>query len=169
MDIKLATIKDATIIHDLMMRAFSEYKTMTASSTALDETVETVTEALLGGEQAMLCYIDDVPCATVRFEVKSDAIYFFRLSVAPEYQRRGLARALLVALESHALELGLSKIQCRVRMNVEKNMKLYKSIGYKQYNQSIFEIDGIELDVAWMEKVVVPINQETGHLPAMNA
>lgn len=169
LDIKLATINDVAIIHDLMMRAFSEYKTMAASSTALDETIETITAGVLGGEQAMICYMEDTPCAAVRFELKEDALYFFRLSVAPEFQRRGLARALLEAMESHALELGLSKVQCRVRMNLEKNMQLYLSAGYKQYNQSIFEIDGFELDVAWMEKELVSTKPKTGHLPAMNA
>lgn len=152
MEVKVAKTQDAPVIHDLMMRAFSEYKTMPASSSALDETVQSVTLALTNGEQALICYIDGTPCGMVRYEVKEDALYFFRLSVSPEYQGKGLAKALLAALEDTARDNGLQKIQCKVRMSIEKNMRLYQAYGYTQYNQSVLHMNGVDLDVAWMEK-----------------
>jgi len=169
MDIRIAEAKDAKIIHDLMIRAFTEYKTMPASSSALDETVQSVTNDLNNGEKAMISYIDGIPCGVVRFELKEDALYFFRLSVAPEFQRRGIARALLAKMEEYALQNGLRKIQCKVRMSVEKNMNLYKSAGYTQFSQSILELNGVSLDVAWMEKELVPVIKGTSDLPVLNA
>lgn len=169
MDIRIAEIKDAPVIHDLMMRAFDEYRKLTASSTALDETVETVTADMNGGEKAMICYMDGLPCAAVRFELKEDALYFFRFSVVPEYQRRGIAKAMHAAMIDYALSLGLHKMQCKVRMNIEKNMRFYLSLGYVQYHQDIHELSGIALDVAWMEKELVPAAEGTSDLPVLNA
>ncbi|WLV25405.1 GNAT family N-acetyltransferase [Aciduricibacillus chroicocephali] len=169
MNIRIAEAKDAKIIHDLMIRAFTEYKNMPASSSALDETEQSVANDLNNGERAMISYMDGVPCGVVRFELKEDALYFFRLSVAPEFQRRGVARALLAEMEDYALMNGLQKIQCKVRMNMEKNMKLYMSAGYAKYNQSILELNGVSLDVAWMEKELTPVKEGTSDLPVLNA
>lgn len=153
-EFKLADKLDAPIIHDLMIRAFSEYKVLKASSTALDETVESVTRDMEGGEQAMLVYIDGEPAAMARFEMLEDALYFFRLSVAPEHQGKGIAKALLQALEEYAEEHGRHKMQCKVRMNIEKNMRLYEKLGYIQYYQDVYHLSGEDLDVAWMEKPI---------------
>lgn len=153
-EVKLASLQDAPVIHDVMIRAFAEYRTLAVSSTALDETVESVIADMEGGEEAMIAYVKGEPAAAVRFEMQDDALYFFRLSVVPEHQGQGLAKKMLKQLETFAKEQGKQRIWCKVRMNMEKNMYLYQAAGYRQYNQSIFHLDGTDLDVAWMEKSV---------------
>lgn len=52
MEIKFAQVSDASIIHDLMLKAFMEYKDEVPPSSALEETVQSVSSALIEGEKA---------------------------------------------------------------------------------------------------------------------
>lgn len=152
MKITKAEMHDAKLIHNLMIRAYAEYKHIPASSTALDETVETVTAELENGEQGLILYIKDAPVAAVRYHIREEDLFFSRLSVLPEQRGKGLAKILLEELEKEAIRHHKSKIRCKVRMSVDKNMRLYESIGYNQYGQTIFPLRGLDIQVAEMEK-----------------
>ncbi|MEK5040556.1 GNAT family N-acetyltransferase [Sporosarcina sp. FSL K6-3457] len=155
MEIKFATTSDAAIIHDLMLQAFMVYKNETPPSSALEETIQSVTADLANGGQALIGYIVDHPVAMVRFQVKEDCIYFYRLSVIPEKQGQGIAKEILKALEMYALEQEKPLIQCKVRMAVPKNIALYQSIGYEIYDEEVvYKPDGTPLNVVAMRKQV---------------
>lgn len=153
MNIILAKASDAPIIHDLMIKAFMEYKDEVPPSSALEETIETVSEALEDGEKALISYIGDDPVGMVRFRLKEDAIYFYRLAVIPERQGQGVAKEILTSLEGYAKQNGKSKILCKVRKGVPKNIILYTSIGYRIYDEEIlYKPNGIHIKVVSMEK-----------------
>ncbi|OXS72904.1 GNAT family N-acetyltransferase [Lysinibacillus sp. KCTC 33748] len=105
------------------------------------------------GEHAFIGYIDEQPVAMVRFTLSAQRIYFFRLSVIPEKQGRGLAKALIEELEQFACTKGKMISECKVRMSVPRNIELYRSLGYvvtkedKEENRNVFS-----LSVATMEK-----------------
>ena len=155
MKIAFAKTTDAPIIHDLMIQAFMKYKNEVPPSSALEETEQSVSAALDDGEQAIICFMDDKPVGMVRFLVKEDCVYFYRLAVIPERQGQGIAKKILKALEAYALEQGKSLIQCKVRMTVPKNIALYQSVGYEIYDEEVvYKPDGATVKVVAMMKNV---------------
>jgi len=59
MVIMLAQLKDAPIIHDVMLQAFKEYEHATPPSSALNETVESIKKDMERGEYAFIAYLDE--------------------------------------------------------------------------------------------------------------
>lgn len=155
MKITNATVADAHAIHGLMIRAYEEYKIIPASSTALDETPESIEHALETNEVGLLLHIDERLVGTVRYGINEDALFFSRLAVDPDTRGRGVARALLEELEKRTIEAHKDRIRCKVRMSIVRNMKLYEVFGYTQYGKIQEEVKGLLIDVAKMEKVLV--------------
>jgi len=104
LEIKFAEVSDASIIHDLMIKAFMEYKDEVPPSSALEETVQSVLIALKDGEQGLISYVDNEPVGMVRFQLNEDGLYFYRLSVIPEKQCLGIAKKILMSLEDFAIK-----------------------------------------------------------------
>lgn len=131
-----------------MIQAFIEYKDEIPPSSALEETVPSISTALVNGEQALISSIDEKPVGMVRFRVKEDCLYFYRLSVIPKKQGRGITKEILKSLEQYARELEKPMIQCKVRMAVPKNISLYRSIGYQIYvKEIVYKPIGISVKV----------------------
>lgn len=155
MNIVLAEISDASIIHDLMMRAFDEYKYATPPTSALAETVQTITTAMEDGEKAFIGYIEDEAVAMIRFRVDADQVYFYRFSVVPEKRGQGLAKEMLRFLEDYANEQKKPMLVCKVRAEVGKNISLYESIGYEVFDEELLHReDGTRLAVVSMKKML---------------
>ena len=126
MKIILAEASDAPLIHDLMIQAFMEYKDDIPPSSALEETVQTISTALEDGEKALISYIGDEPVGMVRFRLNDNGVYFYRLSVIPEKQGQGIAKELVKSLDDYAKQNEKPTIRCKVRMTLPKNIKLYQ-------------------------------------------
>lgn len=155
MKIIFAEVSDAPIVHQLMIEAFTEYKNKIPPTSALNETVDSITEALINGEQALITYIDDEPVGMLRYQVTNDGVYFYRLSIIPEKQGQGIAKQLLQSLENHAIQNNHPALLCKVRSDVPKNIKLYQSIGFNIYDEYvIYKPNGITINVVAMEKVL---------------
>ncbi|WP_191559214.1 GNAT family N-acetyltransferase [Metabacillus idriensis] len=153
MEVKFAKVSDVSIIHDLMIKAFIEYKDEVPPSSALEETVQSLLSALKDGEQALISYVDNQPVGMVRLQLKEEGLYFYRLSVIPEKQGLGIAKKILRSLEDFAIKKGGTTIFCKVRMTVPKNIKLYSSIGYEIYNEEVVhKPNGINIKVVSMMK-----------------
>ncbi|WP_245308329.1 GNAT family N-acetyltransferase [Halalkalibacter urbisdiaboli] len=122
--------EDAQIIHRLMHQAFQEYHASEPPSTALEETVESIQNALNQGEQAIIAYEDHEPIAMVRFRYVNEGLYFYRLSVLPTKQGKGIAKKLVHQLEIFASERGVKQVFCKVRKDILRNIHLYQRLGY---------------------------------------
>ncbi len=155
MEIKYADISDSPVIHELMIKAFSEYKEEVPPSSALEETPESVKMAFMQGERGLICYLDEQPVGMVRFKITEKGLYFYRLSVLPERQGMGFAKKILNALEGLALEKEVPVIYCKVRLNVPRNIYLYTSIGFSVYDEEVVQKpNGIHIKVASMMKKI---------------
>ncbi|MGE7091473.1 GNAT family N-acetyltransferase [Lysinibacillus sp. NPDC048646] len=156
MEIVLAEVKDAPIIHEVMLQAFKEYEHAIPPSSALNETVASIEQALKCGERAFIGYIKEQAVAMVRlFTVNNTGIYFFRLSVIPEKQGLGLAKALIVGLEKYGRSQRKSISECKVRMSVPRNIELYHSLGYVITKEEVVKNrNGIAIPVVTMVKVL---------------
>ncbi|MGW7975773.1 GNAT family N-acetyltransferase [Staphylococcus xylosus] len=153
---KEATISDAPIIHKLMIKAFSEYKNDEIPSSALEETEKSISVALLEErEKALIVYESDEPVAMARFKIDNCKMNFYRLSVGPLYQGNGVGKHLLKSLEIYAKNKGVSEIICKVRMNIKRNVSLYKDIGYFIFdNYTIDKPNNKSLHIVSMKKYI---------------
>ncbi|WP_085521479.1 GNAT family N-acetyltransferase [Tuberibacillus sp. Marseille-P3662] len=153
MKTKLADRSDAALIHDLMIKAFVEYNDAEPPSSALEETVESIATALKDDEQSLISYVDGEAVGMVRFRLKENAVYFYRLSVIPEKQGQGIAKKILRSLEDYAKQNSIPTMLCKVRMNVSKNIKLYSSMGYSIYDEEVInKPNGTSIKVVSMVK-----------------
>ncbi|WP_273123138.1 GNAT family N-acetyltransferase [Bacillus weihaiensis] len=161
MVIRAATASDSAVIHDVMMKAFEEYKNETPPSSALEETIQSVSDALEKGEKALIAFDEDEPVGMVRFQVKKEDLYFYRLSVLPKKQGDGIGKKIVRALEEYASRAGVSTIRCKVRLTVPKNLNLYSSIGYITYDEEVLmKPNGVEIKVISMKKVLSAFKEE---------
>ncbi|MFC4304879.1 GNAT family N-acetyltransferase [Cohnella boryungensis] len=136
--IREATPEDANTVYALMRMAFEEYRTATPPSSALDETEESIQEALADQSQfAVILFEEDTATAMVRYQYDGDAIYFFRLSVVPHRRRRGYARQLVKWIEKQGVTKGLKISRCKVRQSVQNNLVLYQNMGYEVTDQEL--------------------------------
>lgn len=126
---------DVRTIHEIMLQSFSEYQYDNVPSSALKETINTIKNAFNKGECALIAYQDDKAIGMLRFQIEETELYFYRLSVLPIYQRQGVAKSLLNHLEDYCMKHQISKIKCKVRANIWKNINLYKQSGYHIYKQ----------------------------------
>jgi ribosomal protein S18 acetylase RimI-like enzyme len=153
MEIKFAEVSDAPLIHELMINAFLEYKDEVPPSSALEETVQSISTALKEGELSLIAFADHVPVGMVRFQLKEEGLYFYRLSVTPEKQGQGIAKKLLKSLEEYAHKKEVPTLLCKVRMTVPRNIYFYSSIGYKIYHEEVVhKPNGININVVSMQK-----------------
>ncbi|MHA6259568.1 GNAT family N-acetyltransferase [Sporosarcina sp. CAU 1771] len=153
LNILQADVSDARIIHELMIQAFTEYKDEVPPSSALDETVQSITAALQDGEQAYITYMDGLPVGMIRFAIREDDVYFSRLSVIPKYRGHGVARELIRRVERIAIDYKKAAIRCKVRSALPKNISLYVSMGYTIYEEEVLQRgDNVQLKVVSMEK-----------------
>ncbi|MGI8387478.1 GNAT family N-acetyltransferase [Robertmurraya sp. P23] len=137
MKIKFAEESDVQIILDLMHKAFQEYRNALPPSSALDETEESILIDMSSGGKSLICYLNDQPVGMVRYQVKENSLYFYRLSVIPEMRGTGIAKKLISSLEDIGTQERLTTIFCKVRATVPKNISLYRSIGYTIFDEEI--------------------------------
>lgn len=151
MDIQLS--KNVELIHRIMIEAFSEYKDDVIPSSALEETIETIENELKEGAYAFIGYFQEQPVASLRFKLQGSAIYFYRLSVLPQFQGMGFAKQLLRALENYAAEQEIEQLHCKVRMTVPRNVQLYQSLGYQLKEEHLLQKQsGQQLKIVSMSK-----------------
>ena len=66
---------------------------------------------------------------------------------------KGIAKSLLQFVESFAQQLGLTSIQCKVRLEVPRNIALYEGLGYVIYEKELsVRKDGEKIPVVLMCK-----------------
>ena len=155
-DIRLIEEKEIPLVHHLMLQAFEEYRKLDVPSSALDETVEGLANSIhLGLEQALVCLVDGTPIGCARFQMKDDYLYFSRLSVVPEVRGKGIATSIISWLEGVAKENEKSRLICKVRASLPKNIRLYEKLGFYMIEEKkVTNPNGFLVNTAQMEKAL---------------
>lgn len=124
-------IEQAGEVHRIMRLAFEEYRGVLSPPTgALTETVEDVRIAM-GNGGAFLALEGDVVLGCARYRLFPDHAYAERVAVLPEHRRKGVAAALMEAIEHTARGLGLPEVRVGVRASLPSNLRLYENLGYR--------------------------------------
>jgi GNAT superfamily N-acetyltransferase len=123
---------DAPLLHALILRAFAEYAgRLDPPAGANDETVLSIEHKLAEGG-AFICRAGDVAHGCVFFARRADHLYVGRLSVPPEFRRRGIGDLLLQQTERHATHLDLPSVRLRVRLALGVLRAYYRKRGYAE-------------------------------------
>ena len=116
----------------IMRTAFSDLRgRIRPESAALKETAVSVAGLIQRGR----VYVADwrgrlVGCVNAAREL--DHVYLGRLSVLPEYRRRGIADRLVKAVEDYARESGVGTVLLRVRIALPENQAFFRARGYRE-------------------------------------
>lgn len=94
----------------------------------------------------------------VEYTLRNTRIYFKALSVHPDFQRRGIARAIIQEMET----LGQAKGASHIALNTTKetgNVEIYQKIGFQAISEKeavLFESHLFDkLTDVYMEKVII--------------
>jgi ribosomal protein S18 acetylase RimI-like enzyme len=102
-------------------------------------------EVRRGNREMLVALIDGEPVGTVSIsggaaESYPDALYLFALDVLPGHRRRGIATALINAVESMALERGLRAVALKVGVENPNAARLYRSLGYDEGGDVVLDV-----------------------------
>jgi ribosomal protein S18 acetylase RimI-like enzyme len=86
------------------------------------------------GGELFLGYLEGKPVGTVTFFVEGDTGVVFNLATLPEYQRRGIGRAMMHHIMNQASARGLKKLVLNSSSAAEK---LYYSLGFQKVDEVI--------------------------------
>jgi ribosomal protein S18 acetylase RimI-like enzyme len=123
--------KAARVVHELTQAAFAPQMSLDPPSGATQETLEVVRADLTEG-RGVLASLNSRAVAAARALLFDDHVQLRRLAVDPEFQRRGIASALMRWVQDQASLLGYREIRVGVRKVLESNRALYEGLGYTQ-------------------------------------
>jgi tRNA threonylcarbamoyladenosine biosynthesis protein TsaE len=118
------------IIHD----AFSHRPELDPPSTALSETEASVAEALANGG-GVLALLDGRPVGALLIEPAGDAAVLRRVSVSPDAQQHGVARALRATAEEVIARRGFARVRVTARAELPATVGFWGRGGYRQVAQ----------------------------------
>ena len=129
--VRPAEDEEAPLVHSIMQKAYDEYRgLLRPASSAHSETVQEVRQAM-GRGGGVLAFLQGNAVGSARFVLEDGYMYIGRLSVLPDYRRRGVGRAMMEWLEGQARSRGYREVRLGVRLALMNNWRLYSSLGYR--------------------------------------
>jgi len=105
------------------------FRTFQPPSGVLKETVEDFAKRQRDGFVLVAmegdAFIGSLFCAT-----KDGALYLTRMATHPDWQKRGVGRALMAQAEREARAMKLPKLLIRVRQNLPENRDYFAKLGF---------------------------------------
>jgi ribosomal protein S18 acetylase RimI-like enzyme len=130
-----ANADHAPLVRQIMLDAFAEFRgTLEPPSSALDETLDDTRRAIDAGGAA-LAWLGDQAVGSVRYLPRPGYLYVGRLAVLPAHRGRGIAAALMNAMEEQARALGLPEIRVEVRLSLPGNVALFRRLGFQTISE----------------------------------
>ncbi len=128
--------------------AFADRPVLDPPSTALDETVESVA-AVLAQDGGLLAALDGRPVGALLLGRDRDTLRLRRVSVLPEAQQQGVARALLRTALDVGRARGLRRVTLLARTELPATVAFWTRAGFGQLSQDEVHLTlGRELPVA---------------------
>lgn len=114
--LSVATVDDAPALVEVIHAAFGARPPLDPPSTAIDETAASVAATLRRGG-ALLAAVDGRPAGALLIApVTAELATFQRVSVHPQFQRHGVASAMVAAAQDYAAELGFTRVELFARI-----------------------------------------------------
>lgn len=120
---------DAARSGDILTLVHLAFGALTPPSGALKETAADVAARFRDG-LVLIAEADVALVGSVFAALKGDGLYLTRMAVRPDWQKRGVGRALLAAASVQARALGAQKLTLRVRVNLPDNRAYFERAGF---------------------------------------
>jgi GNAT superfamily N-acetyltransferase len=144
--VRSAGIDEAHAVLRIMQVAFEEYRArFDPPSGALSETIDDVRAAISRGG-AFLAFSSDTAVWSARFRLSPGYVYAGRVAVLPAHRGKGVAGALMAAIEASARAHGLVEVRVGVRGRLPANRRLYEKFGYRVLSSRPYE-KGTDVDI----------------------
>jgi len=128
--IAVATHDDAPAMVEVIHAAFGARPPLDPPSTAVDETAESISELLAAGG-GIYAEVDGQPAGSIVITGLSDTLATFqRVSVHPDFQRHGVASAMVDAALSYAAELGFGRVELFARAEFDELTAFWQHRGF---------------------------------------
>jgi len=75
---------------------------------------------------------DGAPAGVIVLEPHAGHLLIYSVAVAPEAQRRGHAKTLLMFADERARKLGLREVRLYTNVRMETNIRLYRACGFTE-------------------------------------
>jgi AcrR family transcriptional regulator/L-amino acid N-acyltransferase YncA len=135
LNLRALCVEDAAAAAAVVRAAFAAQSCTTdPPSGALRETTASVAAKLAEGGGAG-AEAAGALVGVVLWAEQDGALYIGRVSVAPGWRGRGIARALLAAGEAEARRRGLARMTLRVRLALKENQRLFAGFGFTPAGQ----------------------------------
>ena len=134
--IDLARAEDASVIADLIRRAFQSQAELydVDDLPPLNETEESILEAMSANVVLKAVHEDSI-VGSVKGELKDGICHIGRLVVEPELQGQGIGRALTAALEERFPDV--QRFEIFTGHLSDTALGLYESLGYVRYETKV--------------------------------
>lgn len=108
------------------------------SAECYDETMEALAKQLsLDPELVLVSVVDgDIAGIIIGTIDQNNQGYYYRIAVAPAYQRKGIGKTLINGLKTKFVQRKVSKILVTVDVHNEPILPVYKAVGYTDNNFS---------------------------------
>jgi ribosomal protein S18 acetylase RimI-like enzyme len=125
-------VGDAPSVLDLLRVAFATTEVpLDPPPGALRETIVSLeTHILSGGGAAAISGKRMIGSA---LWIVADGLYVSRIAVLPQWRRRGIGSALLVACEDEARRRGQRRLHLETRLVLAGNLRLFARFGYREF------------------------------------
>ncbi|MGH9047344.1 MAG: GNAT family N-acetyltransferase, partial [Acidimicrobiales bacterium] len=120
----------APVVHALTQAAFAPQVTLEPPSGATRETLEVVEDDLARG-RAVVASLTGRTVAAARVLFSDGRLHLRRVAVHPDFQRRGIARALMTWVHAEAARLGCFEVRLGVRKALGSTRRFYENLGYE--------------------------------------
>jgi predicted N-acetyltransferase YhbS len=129
--------EDAAAAAQVIQSAFASQSVATdPPPSALTETAASVAATLVAPDQGGIgAWAGAALAGCVLWEVQPRGLYLGRLSVAPAFRRRGLAPALVAAMEAEARRRSLPRLLLSTRLILADNRRLFARCGFVETAQ----------------------------------
>jgi GNAT superfamily N-acetyltransferase len=114
---------------DILALVHAAFAGLSPPSSALRETIDDVAARVDAGP-VLIAEAGGELIGSVYGAVKEGGLYLTRMAVRPDWQKRGVGRALLKAAEGEARARGLRKLTLRVRVNLPENRAYFERAGF---------------------------------------
>jgi ribosomal protein S18 acetylase RimI-like enzyme len=143
--------EDLPIILDIQKKAFSEIaRTFNLKSMPqIEQTLESLNDEFINCTILKACIVNSM-VGSVRAYNNNDTCYISKLIVLPEYQNKGIGKALMNAIENR-FENVVKRYELFTGVRDPRNLYLYDRLGYKSFKTEEYNN---AISYVYMEKVL---------------
>lgn len=161
--LSVASVDDAADMVSVIHAAFGARPPLDPPSTASSETPDSVA-ATLGRGGGVFATVGGRPAGVILVaEIRPGLATFQRVSVHPDFQRHGIASAMVSAAQDYAAELGFRRVELFARGEFEELIVYWQHRGFVIERQ---ETNGVVLARELPMAVTVPTGQAMQELGA---